>query len=143
MNTFPTYFQEYVKVELDKSASLFSLIFKPNTSEMEDHEFKIIILWFIQIVQTHRPQYFYLNTFSSRFLIDIPLQEWVATQFKKHKIIEKFKRIAITLPQEDLIVRISTEQLLEEIDLLSQHKSVRLFFDELHATNWLLKEEII
>ena len=126
---------KFIDIEFDNETKIFKLLWKPETENMTDDEFKEIMLKFVD--EFHRKPTGGIHQMQEMgFTISPELQEWVDENVSKPAWEAGAKKIAFVL-SSNIFASVSAEQTAEQE--ITSKMEVQYFDNEDEAMKWLLK----
>jgi hypothetical protein len=129
----------YVKADIEKEKSIFVVIVKPQSRELNDEQLQVIILEVIDLIKSIRPKYYISDQTDMEVVFPVILQEWIADIFGQAFIEIGLKKYAYVKPKE-LIADLSMEQTFDELTKNSLPFQVNYFSSLEEAINWVRED---
>lgn len=128
---------EFIEIYFDDEKSLLYAKWLPETKNMDDEATLENMKLFVKALKEYKPAYVITDDREKNNPFSVEVQEEGAKLVTQALIESKVKKQAIIQPQE-LISKLSTEQIVEEVKRISKGQlKMDFFVDEETAQNWL------
>jgi hypothetical protein len=127
---------QFVRIDYQAENSKFDVVWKAETDDMEDSDFRAIMLSYFELVKEFKPTGVYIDTSSLFFTVVPETQTWVDQEINAH--INKYgvKKLAVILSSE-FYSQVATIQTFEEENAV-RYLQVAYFESETEAKRWLI-----
>ncbi len=127
----------FQSIEYDASKGVLYETWKPETSKMNDKDFKKEMLAQLNAVKFIKPKGVITNTFNLNYAIHPDIQDWMNEEIFPHFITAGVKKVAFLL-SEVLITQLAVQQTMNET---TGKKFILNYFSNIdEAEKWLLLE---
>lgn len=127
---------KYIELYFDEELSIYKWKFLPASKYIDPGELKEIIEFKNFTLRKYRPEYVIADDRDNLATYSVELQEWIAGMAVESLKLCNSKKFAVLLPKE-MVVELSTEQTVEEVEKLGGNFETRMFSELEEAMEWI------
>lgn len=121
--------------QLDLENKLLTQIWKNESLEMTEADFKEIMIEYRDLILEHKPNKILIDSLHMNYTLVPEMQNWINTEVGS-KVLEYNEKIAFVMPS-DFFEQVSIQQSMDDVKKIGKHSTE--YFDNIEeAKSWVL-----